>query len=720
KDNFWQMGDTGPCGPCSELHFDRGQVPGSFGGDDPEGDRRIEIWNLVFMQYEMLPGGELKPLPSPSVDTGAGLERLATVLGGHRSNYDTDLFAPLIARCADAAKREYRSSDSDDDVSLRVVADHSRAAAFLIADGVMPSNEGRGYVLRRILRRAIRHGDRLGFKELFFHQACDAVVELMAPVYRELADARALIGKLVYQEEETFRRTLERGLKRFAQAAVERQPGELVDGAVVHKLYEQDGFPTDLTEVLCRERGLRIDWDGFERAKQAHAEASRGGLGLEGIPEIYKMLRSLRGPTVFVGYHMLEAQSELLDLVRDDKLADVAGPGESVALVVTQTPFYGESGGQVGDLGTARGDGVEVAIEDARKYNDLIVHLGKVSAGELRPGAKLTLTVERARRDRIRANHSATHLLQWALRKVLGDHVKQSGSLVSPERLRFDFSHFQALTEDEIERVERLVNGEVVGNSAVETRMASLAEARAAGATALFGEKYGDEVRMVQMGSESIELCGGTHVHRTGDIGFFKIVGEGPLAAGIRRIEAVTRDGAVQHAQQRERELRTLAQRLKVSVAEVPQQIDKLQARLREVEHQLDGARLKQASQQAASLADGAREVNGIKVLSTRVQGVDAKSLRDYADKLRDQLGSGVVVLGTENNGKVNLLVAVTRDLEGKVHAGDLVKKLAATVGGSGGGRPDFAQAGGSDPARLDDALEQVYALLPAASDLAG
>jgi len=713
KDNFWQMGDTGPCGPCSELHFDRGEIQGTFGGDDPEGDRRIELWNLVFMQYEMVAGGELKPLPAPSVDTGAGLERLATVLGGHRSNYDTDLFAPLIARCADAAKKEYRSSDDADDVSLRVVADHSRATAFLIADGVLPSNEGRGYVLRRIMRRAIRHGDRLGFKEPFFHQACDAAVELMAPVYRELTDARALIGKLVYQEEETFRRTLERGLKVFEQAAAGRAPGDLLDGGVVHKLYEQDGFPTDLTEVLCRERGLNIDWAGFERAKQTHAEASRGGLGLEGIPELFKTLRSLRGPTTFVGYHMLEAQGELLDLVRDSKLVDSASAGDSVALIVAQTPFYGESGGQVGDLGSARNDGVDVAIEDARKYNDLIVHFGKVISGELRPGAKLTLTVDRSRRDRIRANHSATHLMHWSLRKVLGDHVKQSGSLVAPDRLRFDFSHFQALTNDEIERVEQLVNGEVVGNSAVETRMARLEEARAAGAMALFGEKYGDDVRMVQMGSESIELCGGTHVHRTGDIGFFKITSEGPLAAGVRRIEAITRDGALQHAQLRERELHAMAQRLKVGVAEVPQQIEKLQARLREVEHLLDGARLKQASQQAASLVGAAREVNGIKVLATRVQGVDARALREYADKLRDQLGSGVVVLGAENNGKVNLLVAVTKDLESKVHAGNLVKQLAATVGGSGGGRPDFAQAGGSDPGRLDEALNQVYGLIP-------
>ncbi|MFH1812128.1 MAG: alanine--tRNA ligase [Pseudomonadota bacterium] len=712
KDNFWQMGDTGPCGPCSELHYDRGRIEGTFGGDDPEGDQRLEIWNLVFMQYEMLKGGQLKPLPAPSVDTGAGLERLAMVLGGHRSNYDTDLFAPLIERCAAAAGKVYGSTDSADDVSLRVIADHSRATAFLIADGVLPSNDGRGYVLRRILRRAIRHGARLGFQELFFHQACDAAIELMGPIYPELIEARSLIGKLALQEEETFRRTLDRGLRRFEVAVGEMKNGTAFDGAVVHKLYEQDGFPTDLTEVLCRERGLQIDWQTFDQAKQAHTEASRGALGLEGIPEVFKSLRSARGATPFLGYDSTEAEATVLDLVQNDATVTEAAAGERVALIVDRTPFYGESGGQLGDTGEALAPGLRLQIEDTRKYNDLIVHLATVREGTLRPGTRVTLQVDAERRDRIRANHTGTHLMHWALRTVLGDHVKQAGSLVAPDRLRFDFSHFQATTDEELARVEQLVNQEIQRNSEVQTRIASLDDAKASGAMALFGEKYAEQVRMVRSGPNSLELCGGTHVTRTGDIGLFKITDEGPLAAGVRRIEAVTHSGAVAAVQVLEHERRQLARLLKVGPSELVAQVEKMVARVRELERALADERSRAAAQQAGSLIDGVREVHGVRVLATRVEGVDAKALREYADKLRDKLGSGLVVLGAESGGKANLLVAVTQDLTGTLHAGKLVKQLAGIIGGSGGGRADFAQAGGNDPGKIDEALARALELI--------
>jgi len=483
---------------------------------------------------------------------------------------------------------------------------------------------------------------------------------------------------------------------------------------VVHKLYEQDGFPTDLTEVLCRERGLEIDWASFEAAKQAHVEASRGELGLEGIPEIYKSLRGARGPTTFLGYETTEAKAEVLDVIQDNQLVDEAGPGAQVALVLDQTPFYGESGGQIGDTGRLVGADVEVEVEveDTQKYNDLVVHFGRVVRGALQPSLSVKGCVDRERRDRIRANHTATHLLHRGLREVLGEHVNQAGSLVAPDRLRFDFSHFHAMTETQLTAVESFVNAEVARNAAVETQVAPMEEAKAAGAVALFGEKYADEVRMVRAGPHSLELCGGTHVRYTGDIGFFKLVNEGPLAAGVRRVEACTREGAVGFVQAREHDRREMARRLKVGVTEVPSQVEKLVTRVRDLEHQLTAEKQRHASHDAHSLVGQAQEINGVRVIATRVEGVDARDLRDYADKLRDQLGTGVVVLGAESKGKANLLVAVTKDLAGRIHAGQLVKELAQTVGGSGGGRPDFAQAGGSAPERIDEALARVPELL--------
>ena len=712
KDNFWQMGDTGPCGPCSELHYDRGLIKGCFGGDDPEGDRRVEIWNLVFMQHELLKGGKLKDLPAPSVDTGAGLERLAMVLNGHRSNYDTDLFAPLIARAADLSQKHYRSTDDADDVSLRVLADHSRAVAFLIADGVLPSNEGRGYVLRRIIRRAVRHGDRLGFNDLFFSDACDAAIELMAPVYSELQDSRALINKMVAQEEENFRRTLQRGLQRFDLAAKNMKQGDKLDGAVVHKLYEQDGFPTDLTEVLCRERGLGIEWSRFEEAKKAHSAASRGALGLQGIDTIYKSLRSDLGATEFLGYEDTQAESTVLAIVQNGERLEQASEGERVDLICAATPFYGESGGQVGDTGLISAEAMRFTVEKTLKFNDLIVHKGKIDQGQIKVKQSVNLHIDLDRRADIRANHTATHLLHYALREVLGDHVKQAGSLVEAGRLRFDFAHFQALNDKELRKVEALANREVLANSRVETEISSPEEAKKAGATALFGEKYGDKVRIVQVGQHSMELCGGTHVERSGEIGQIKIISEGPLASGVRRLEAVTRLRALEYVQKIEGEHKHHAHLLKVAVGDIAAQIEKRSARLREQEKALEAEHSRQTSQQAKALLDQVREVNGVKVLATIVKDVAAKGLRDYADKLRDQLGSGVVVLGAEHDGKASILVAVTKDLSTQVHAGKMVKELATMIDGRGGGRPDFAQAGGSAPDKLPAALEKSFSLL--------
>ena len=712
KDNFWQMGDTGPCGPCSELHYDRGQVEGSFGGDDPQGDQRLEIWNLVFMQYEMLKDGTLKDLPAPSVDTGAGLERLAMVLNGLRSNYDTDLFAPLIQRAADLAGKQYQSTDDADDVSLRVIADHSRAAAFLIADGVLPANEGRGYVLRRIIRRAVRHGDRLGLHDLFLGDSCDAVVALMGDAYDELKASRALIIKMVNQEEENFRRTLQRGLQRFDQAAGDLKSGDKIDGAVVHKLYEQDGFPTDLTEVLCQERGLGIDWERFEAAKQAHSEASRGELGLQGIATVFKTLRNSLGASTFLGYEHSQGESTVVAMLHDEQTIDQAKTGDSVDVICAATPFYGESGGQVGDRGEINGAGLRFVVDKTVKFNDLIVHRGRVVEGALKTGDSVTLQIDTQRRDDIRANHSATHLLHYALREVLGDHVKQAGSLVEPERLRFDYAHFQALSDDQWRQVEALANAEVFANHPLETRVTSFDEAKSAGATALFGEKYGDQVRMVQAGPKSLELCGGTHVNRTGDIALIKITSEGPLASGVRRIEAVTRRYGLRYVQDLEQERRQIARALKVGATEIPAQIEKLSGRVHELEKILEAERSRQASQQAADLVSQIREIKGVKVLATQVEGVEPKGLREYADKLRDKLGSGIVVLGAEHRGKASILVAITKDLTTSHHAGNMVKELAGLIGGRGGGRPDFAQAGGSEPGQLQAALEKSYELI--------
>ncbi len=727
KDNFWAMGDTGPCGPCSEIHFFQG-------GDIPcaeekagrpclgvacDCDRWLEIWNLVFMQFERGADGSLTPLPRPSIDTGAGLERMAAVAQGKRSTYDTDLFQQVIRAVGEVAGARY-GANPDDDVSLRVIADHARATAFLVGDGVLPSNEGRGYVLRRIMRRAIRHGKRLGVEKPFLARVCQRVVEQMGhrDAYPELVENRAFILEVAQQEEEAFRRTLDKGLS-MLEAEVERlgRAGEkVIPGRVAFQLYDTFGFPMDLSRVIAAERGLSVDEAGFDRAMaEQRARSEWKGSGEAAVGEIHKQIAQELGEVKFLGYDTPRARAEVKALVVKGARVARAGTGEAVEVVTAATPFYGESGGQVGDAGLITGPGLRVEVKDAqRPVPGLITHLGVVDSGEIAVGDEVELSVDESRRDLVRANHSATHLLQHALRQRLGEHVKQAGSVVAPDHLRFDFSHFQPLTAEELADVERSVNEMVRQNAVAETSVLDLDEARRSGATMIFGEKYGDRVRVVSIGP-SRELCGGTHVRRSGDIAFFKIAGEESIAAGVRRIVAYTGPRAVEMAQREHDELRNAAALLKAGVFEVARKVEQAQRRVKELEKELEEAQGRMAAARSGDLAGQAREVNGVKVLVARVEG-DGKALRELADKLRGSLGRAVVALGSEQDGKALLLVAVTKDLTARVKAGDIVREAARLVGGSGGGKPDMAQAGGSNPAGLEQALEKVRELVAAAT----
>ena len=717
KDNFWQMGDTGPCGPCTEIHFERGNVKGAFGGDDPEGDKVLEIWNLVFMQFDRQADRSLLPLPAPSVDTGMGLERLAMVMNGCASNYDTDLLRPLIAFSEEKLAKDYTSSDGADDVAMRVIADHARTTAFLIGDGVLPGNLNREYVLRSIMRRAIRFGDQLGFKDAFFHEVTRRAVDMFTPAYPELAAARSLIDKVVLSEEDAFRRTLSRGLTLFASSTRGLSKGAVIAGDVVFDLKATHGFPQDMTAQMARESGLDIDWEGFTSAEAKHAEASAGGLGLEGTGDVFKQLRQELGSgTSFTGYQSHMAEAKVLALLKDGVRVSQLAAGEQGFIVLDQTPFYGESGGQVGDSGTLGAPGITVAVDDTKKQAELHLHAARVSEGVLKIGAAVHAQVNDEVLEHTRRNHSATHLLHYALRTVLGDHVTQKGSLVAPDRLRFDFSHFDAVTLQQVSAVEDLVNDIVLGNVDAQVEELAIEAARKRGAMALFGEKYGERVRVVAFGP-SVELCGGIHARRTGDIGLFKVTSEGPLAAGVRRIEAVTGKGALAHVRKQGALLLEAARALKASAEEIPLRIEKLQESLRAAEKELDKNRQKERSAAAGSAAGSAEDIGGIKVLVQRVVDVDAKNLRDYADKLRDQLKSGVVVLGVPTGPEsVTVLVALTSDLVGRLSAGALVKELAAVVGGKGGGKPDMAQAGGSQPGRLDEAFALARTLVARAA----
>ncbi len=702
SDNFWQMGDTGPCGPCTEIFYDHGPevAGGPPGSAEADGDRYIEIWNVVFMQYNRDEAGVLHPLPKPSVDTGMGLERISAVMQGVHSNYEIDLFRDLIA----AAARETGAQDLGSN-SLKVIADHIRACAFLIVDGVIPSNEGRGYVLRRIIRRAIRHGYKLGQKQPFFHRLVADLARVMGDAYPELPAAQDNVAAVLKQEEERFAETLEHGMS-VLEAAMQSED-RMLDGETVFKLYDTYGFPLDLTADIARECGFNVDFAGFEAAMQQQRERARAaskftmGKGLE-----------FRGePTEFVGYDTLEQEGRILALYKGGSQVDEITAGDEAIVVLDRTPFYAESGGQVGDVGElACGHGV-FRVEDTQKIQaEVFGHKGRLLTGRLAIGDSVNARVDMQARQMAAYHHSATHLLHAALRVVLGKHVTQKGSLVTPERTRFDFSHPQPVTPEELRRIEDLVNAEIRRNHRVETRLMKHDAAIKAGAMALFGEKYGEEVRVVGMGEFSTELCGGTHVRRTGDIGLFKIVSESGVAAGIRRIEAVCGPAALAWLQAQEDTLRAVAERLKAQPSEITAKLAQIQEQVRALEKELDRYKAKLAAAQGEDLAEQAVEVHGVKVLAARIEGADPKALRELADKLRDRLHSCVLLLASEAEGKVNLIAAVTPDLTQRIKAGELVNYVAQQVGGKGGGRPDLAQAGGTRPEALPAALASVAA----------
>ena len=702
--NFWQMGDTGPCGPCSEIFYDHGPeiAGGPPGSPDEEGDRYVEIWNLVFMQFDRAADGTLTRLPKPSVDTGMGLERIAAVMQGVHSNYDIDLFRDIIDEAARLTGATDRTSPS-----LRVIADHIRACSFLIVDGVLPANEGRGYVLRRIIRRAIRHGFQLGQTQPFFHLLVDVLARQMGAAYPELVKGAEQVRRVLRQEEERFAETLATGMALLAKAIAELKGGKVIPGEVVFKLYDTYGFPVDLTADIARERGLTIDEAGYEVAMTAQREraraASRFGVDL-------REAAALEHSTEFSGYDGCEGTGEIVALLDAGgaSLAELA-QGARGRVVLDRTPFYAESGGQVGDRGTLHGEHGDFEVEDTQRLRDAHAHSGLVTRGRLRVGERLRAVVARELRAATARNHSATHLLHEALKRVLGAHVQQKGSLVEPERLRFDFSHGAPVTMEELAKIERIVNAEVLRNVAARTRLMSQEAALAAGAVALFGEKYGETVRVLDFGDFSIELCGGTHVARTGDIGVFKIVSEGGVAAGIRRIEAVTGEGALAWLNRGEQLLREVAAAARSGREDVADKVGALAERARRLEKEVDALKAKLASGTGTDLAAGAVLVAGARVVAARLDGADAKALRAAVDQLKKKLVSAVIVLGAADaDGKVTLVAGVTADLTARVKAGELIGAIAAQVGGRGGGRPDFAQAGGTDAAGLDAALGTV------------
>ena len=702
NDNFWQMGDTGPCGYCTEIFYDHG--PGVAGGPpgspDADGDRYIEIWNLVFMQFNRDDKGELHPLPRPSVDTGMGLERIAAVMQGVHSNYEIDLFQQLIA----AAARATGARDLEDN-SLKVIADHIRACSFLITDGVIPGNEGRGYVLRRIIRRAIRHGYKLGCRQPFFHSLVADLERVMGEAYPELVESRARVEQVLRQEEERFAETLEHGMAVLEEAL--RREDRMLDGETVFRLYDTYGFPLDLTADMARERGFTVDIAGFESAMEQQRTRARAASRFSMQAGV-----EYRGePTAFHGYDTLRVEdARVLALYRDGTPVPAVEAGEAAVVVLDRTPFYAESGGQVGDAGQLLSGQGGFAVEDTQKIQaDVFGHKGRVTAGRLAVGDAVTAQVDGEQRRRAACNHSATHLMHAALRSVLGGHVQQKGSLVTADRTRFDFSHDQPLSADQIARVEDLVNAEIRHNAAVEARLMKYDEAIKAGAMALFGEKYGDEVRVIGMGAFSTELCGGTHVRRAGDIGLFKVVAESGVAAGVRRVEAVTADGALSHVRAQERQIADVAGLLRTAPADVGARIAQMVDNVRALEKELARLKSRLASSQGDGLADAAVDVAGVRVLAAALEGADGKALRETVDQLKAKLGSAVIVLGSaESPDRVTLIAGVTADLSARFKAGELVGFVAGQVGGKGGGRPDMAQGGGTDSARLGAALDSV------------
>ncbi len=706
SDNFWQMADTGPCGPCTEIFFDHGEhiAGGPPGSPDEDGDRFIEIWNLVFMQFDRQPDGTLVPLPAPCVDTGMGLERLAAILQHVHTNYEIDLFQVLIRKAA-----ELTGTADLENKSLRVIADHIRACSFLIVDGVLPSNEGRGYVLRRIIRRALRHGWMLGVRQPFFHKLVPALVELMGETYPELPAAAATVQKALLAEEERFAETLDAGMKIFDDVAAKVGDG-VIPGADAFRLYDTYGFPVDLTADIARERGMTVDMAGFDAAMEHQRGMARAAGKFGGGVQLPAELVATLSPTVFLGYEQLQADGlKVVALLKDGRPVDAVQAGDEVILFTDRTPFYAESGGQVGDTGRLTGNGVDVAVADTQKFaGQFHGHVGTVKRGAIKLGDVLSGAIDTARRSATILNHSATHLLHAALREVLGTHVQQKGSLVAPDRLRFDFSHFQPISADELAVIERKVNEQVRANSAAEVHHMGMQEALDFGAMALFGEKYGENVRVLKMGDYSTELCGGTHVSRTGDIGLFKITSEGGVSSGVRRIEAVTGQGALDHVDAEEARLAEAASLLGGAATDVVEKIRQLGERQKKLERELEALKAKLASGATADLGASAVEIGGVKVLAARLEGFDAKALRDAMDRLKQQLGDAVILLAGAQDGKASLVAGVNGSAMGKVKAGELLSHVAGQIGGKGGGRPDLAQGGGEDGPRLVAALKGV------------
>ncbi|XXN62445.1 alanine--tRNA ligase [Enterobacter ludwigii] len=701
SDNFWQMGDTGPCGPCTEIFFDHGDHiwGGPPGSPEEDGDRYIEIWNIVFMQFNRQADGTMDPLPKPSVDTGMGLERIAAVLQHVNSNYEIDLFAKLIKSVA-----QVTGATDLDNKSLRVIADHIRSCAFLIADGVIPSNENRGYVLRRIIRRAVRHGNMLGAKEAFFYKLVAPLIDVMGAAGEDLKRQQKHVENALKNEEEQFAKTLERGLALLDEELAKLQ-GDTLDGETVFRLYDTFGFPADLTADVCRERNLKIDESGFEAAMEQQRQRAReaSGFGAD-----YNNVIRIDAATDFKGYDHLELNAVVKALFVDGQQVEQISAGQDAVVVLDETPFYGESGGQVGDTGVLAGQNAEFSVQDTQKYGKAIGHIGKLSSGQLHVGDRLHAQVDETRRARIRLNHSATHLLHAALRQVLGDHVGQKGSLVNDKYLRFDFSHFEAMKPQEIRQVEDIVNAQIRRNLAVETEIMDLDDAKQKGAMALFGEKYDQRVRVLTMGDFSTELCGGIHAQRTGDIGLFRIQSESGTAAGVRRIEAVTGEGALAQVNAQSQQLLDVAQLVKANSSNLNEKVRGLVDHVRALEKELQQLRDQQAAQESASLSSKAVDVKGTKLLVSELSNVEPKMLRTMVDDLKNQLTSAIIVLATVDDGKVSLIAGVTKDLTDRVKAGELIGELASQVGGKGGGRPDMAQAGGTDPQALAGALAGV------------
>ncbi len=721
KDNFWSMGEEGPCGPCTEIHYDHGETHGCGKPECAVGcscDRFMEIWNLVFMQYNRSANGEMTKLPKPSVDTGMGLERLACVVQGVHSNYESDLFTPLIRAIEKKVHQKY-GSDEKINMSIRVLADHIRAATFLIGDGVQPSNEGRGYVLRRILRRAIRHGRMLGMREAFFYQLADTVIEEMQGAYPELLKHQSFIQSVIKAEEERFLATLEKGLEIIQTeiAKQKKQKTRCFEGEVVFKLYDTFGFPVDLIQNIADEENFTVDMEGFEQCMLAQKESARRawkGSGQERVGQVYQELAQHLPVTQCLGYQTLETDSKILALIRNGESVDDVKKGDEVYLITESTPFYGESGGQVGDRGVISSKDFRMEVQDTQKPTpQLIVHHGKILQGQAELGQTVHLLVDPKYRQSTRLNHTATHLLHAALRQILGDHVRQAGSLVAPHRLRFDFSHFEPLSDEQLEEIESLVNHKIREDISVAKLEMNYEEALKKGAMALFGEKYGDEVRVLEIGDFSTELCGGTHVDRTGEIGFFKIIEESSVAAGVRRIEAITGADAELHSRKVERELKSLALQLKVGVNDLPEKVAKITEQLKKMEKEISTLRKKILSgTEASDWTQQVREKEGVKLLAVKAEIEEVQALRAFSDQVLAKLGSGIALVSTTLEGKVTLIVRVSKDLTSRYKAGDLIKPLAALVGGSGGGRPDMAQAGGPQIDKLDEAIARFYELV--------